>query len=65
MKTLWIELLLITMLASVSTLYVWDRVIDPNIDKRMQFEKQIISGEAPAPYCYRILKPALHVIIEN
>lgn len=60
-------LILIIMLALISTWYVCNKVILSNIEARIEFADEILSGQMKAPYQYRVLKPliaeALQILI--
>lgn len=46
-------------LASISAWFVCKNVILPNIDRRMEHESKILSGQMEPPYQYRLLEPLL------
>lgn len=60
-------LILIITLAFISTWYVYNTVIAPNVDARIQFAANILAGRSKPPYQYRVLKPlvasALQILI--
>jgi hypothetical protein len=56
MKALYFVMLI---LASISTLYLYDLVISPNVDRRIIYEHQTFTGDIGAPYPYRVLNPTV------
>lgn len=56
--------ILIITLALISTWYVLNRVILPNVSVRIQFSDNILSGQMEPPYQYRVLLPYITNLLQ-
>lgn len=55
-KAVYILLLILTLVSSV---FICKEVILPNVDARIQFEGDILTGQMEPPYQYRVFKPLI------
>lgn len=55
-EAVYILLLILTLISSV---LICKEVIIPNVEARIQFENDILTGQMEPPYQYRVFKPLI------